>query len=91
MTRSGGLWPSIHERMLMMTFSPMSIRPSMVRRAHVRQEHHVGQLQELGVYRRLVLIDIEAGAGQLAPLQHSPRAASSMISPRAVFTRMACG
>ena len=29
MTRSGGLWPSAKVLMLMMTFSPMSIRPSM--------------------------------------------------------------
>src|SRR5262249_52932290 len=29
-TRSGGLWPSMNVLMLMMTFSPMSIRPSMV-------------------------------------------------------------
>src|SRR5262249_60843643 len=29
-TRSGGRWPSMKVRMLIMTFSPMSIRPSMV-------------------------------------------------------------
>ena len=29
-TRSGGRWPSTWVRMLMMTFSPMSMRPSMV-------------------------------------------------------------
>src|ERR1051326_1891972 len=29
-TRSGGRWPSMNVRMLIMTFSPMSIRPSMV-------------------------------------------------------------
>src|SRR6185369_14783451 len=30
MTRSGGLWPSTNERMFTITFSPMSMRPSMV-------------------------------------------------------------
>src|SRR5688572_96558 len=29
-TRSGGRWPSMNVRMLMITFSPMSTRPSMV-------------------------------------------------------------
>ena len=29
-TRSGGLWPSRKVLMLMMTFSPMSMRPSIV-------------------------------------------------------------
>src|SRR5690606_22864553 len=29
-TRSGGLWPSTNVLMLMITFSPMSLRPSMV-------------------------------------------------------------
>ena len=40
-------------------------------RAHVRQEDDVGQLQELGVDRRLVLIDVQARPGQFAALEHA--------------------
>ena len=60
--------------MLMITFSPMSMRPSMRGRAHMRQEHHLalgGELDQLRVDRRLVLEDVEAGAGDLAVLEHA--------------------
>ena len=71
MTRSGGLWPSAKVLMLMMTFSPMSMRPSMRGRAHMRQQHHVLELQQLRIDRRLVLEHVEARAGELARFQHA--------------------
>jgi hypothetical protein len=41
-------------------------------RAHVRQQHHVVQLEQLRIDRRLVLEHVEAGAGDLARLdQHA--------------------
>ena len=60
--------------MLTMTFSPMSMRPSMRGRAHVRQQHDLAgarELDELRVDRRLVLEHVEAGAGDLARLDHA--------------------
>ena len=39
------------------------------RRAHVRQEHHVVTAQQPGVHARLVLEDVEPGAGDLAGLE----------------------
>ena len=41
------------------------------RRAHMRQKHDLvpgGELEQLGIERRLVFVDVEAGAGDLAVL-----------------------
>ena len=62
------------------------------RRAHVRQQHDIVELEQLGVDRRLVLEDVEAGAGDLALAPACGSASfSSITSPRAVLTMMACG
>ena len=67
-TRSGGRWPSMKVRMLMMTFSPMSTRPSSVAEPICGSSTTLpaGELQQLRVDRRLVLEHVEAGAGDLA-------------------------
>ena len=55
--------------MLMITFSPISTRPSMRGRAHMRQQRHLAGLRQpdqFRVDRRLVLEHVEAGAGDLA-------------------------
>ena len=70
-TRSGGRWPSMKVLMLMMTFSPISTRPSMRRRAHMRQQDDIagaGKLDQLGIDRRLMLEHVEPGAGNLVRL-----------------------
>jgi len=47
------------------------VEPSLDRRrAHVRQQDHVGELAQLRIDCRLVLEHVEAGAGKLATLQH---------------------
>ena len=56
--------------MLMMTFSPISIRPSTRGRAHVRQQHHVGQFAQARVDLVPVLEHVEARARDLARAQH---------------------
>ena len=60
--------------MLTMTFSPMSTRPSSVAEPMMRQQHDLAgarELDELRVHRRLVLEHVEAGAGDLARLDHA--------------------
>ncbi len=47
-TRSGGLCPSIQVRMLMMTFSPISIRPSIVAELMCGRQTTLGNLSSLG-------------------------------------------
>ena len=72
-TRSGGRWPSMKARMLMITFSPMSMRPSIVAEpicGRITTLPLDGQLDQLRVDRRLVLEDVETGAGDLAVLDH---------------------
>ena len=59
--------------MLMITFSPMSMRPSIVADPICGRMHHLalgGELDQLRIDRRLVLEDVEAGARELAVLQH---------------------
>ena len=55
-TRSGGLWPSMKVLMLTITFSPMSTRPSMRGRAHVRQQH------DLALARKPASFGLTAGS-----------------------------
>jgi hypothetical protein len=56
-------------RMLMITFSPMSMRPSMVAEPICGISTTLpcpgGELEQLGIDRRLVLEHVEAGAGEL--------------------------
>ena len=71
MTRSGGLWPSAKVLMLMMTFSPMSMRPSIVAEPICGSSTTFLSLSSFGIDRRLVLEHVEAGAGELARFQHA--------------------
>ena len=68
-TRSGGRWPSMKVWMLMMTFSPMSTRPSIVAEPICGSSTTLPasrELDQLRIDRRLVLEHVEAGAGDLA-------------------------
>jgi molybdopterin/thiamine biosynthesis adenylyltransferase len=48
-TRSGGRWPSIQVRMLMITFSPMSMRPSRVAEPMCGSRTTLGNFRSLGL------------------------------------------
>ncbi len=56
--------------MLMITFSPMSTRPSMVAEPIWGSSTTFGSFRELGADRRFVFEDVEAGAGDVAALEH---------------------
>jgi hypothetical protein len=87
-TRSGGRCPSMKVLMLMMTFSPMSMRPSMVADPMCGNSTTLSEFDsELRIDRRLVFEHVEAGACKLAGFEHADQAASSITSPRAVLTR----
>src|SRR5579871_183820 len=88
-TRSGGRWPSMKVRMLMITFSPMSTRPSSV------AEPICGSSTTLPVRASLTSFGLTAGscsntsspAPAISPLSINRASAfSSMTSPRAVLT-----
>ena len=51
--------------MLMMTFSPISSAAFDRGRAHVGQQQHVIERQQLGIHGRFMLEDIQAGTGQI--------------------------
>ena len=60
--------------------------------AQVRQQHHVGQIGEARGELRLMFVDVEAGTGEASAREaRATSALSSMIGPRAVFTRIAVG
>src|SRR6202035_5336632 len=72
-TRSGGLWPSTKVRMLMMTFSPISARPSCV------AEPMCGTSVTLPIFASPISFSLTAGGvlnhsesvvGEFACLQH---------------------
>src|SRR6266545_2245910 len=88
-TRSGGLWPSRKVRMLTITFSPMSMRPSSV------AEPMCGSTTTLPARASLVSFGLTAGAcsntSRPAPaispsMIRRTSAVSSITSPRAVLT-----
>ena len=67
-TRSGGRWPSMNVLMLTITFSPMSMRPSIVAEPICGSSVTLPALarrDELRADRRLVLEHVEAGAGDV--------------------------
>ena len=73
-TLSGGRWPSMKVLMLMMTFSPMSMRPSAVAEpmcGNKRDLAGVGQSDKLLRDRRLMLENVEPRAGQFVRLEHA--------------------
>ena len=74
--------------MLMMTFSPMSTRPSSVAEPICGQDNLASarELDELGVHRRLMLEHIQTRTCDIAEAIKRTRAFSSMTSPRAVLT-----
>ena len=75
--------------MLMITFSPMSTRPSIVAEPMCGSSTTLPALREphqLRVHRGLVLEHVEAGAGDVAGLEQLISASSSITSPRAVLT-----
>jgi hypothetical protein len=93
-TRSGGLWPSMKVLMLMITFSPMSMRPSMV------AEPMCGSSTTLPSRASRTSLGLTAGScsntSRPAPAS-SPAsimrasAFSSITSPRAVLTTIGVG
>ena len=90
-TRSGGLWPSAKVLMLMMTFSPMSMRPSMV------ADPICGSSTTLSSSRSFGFIagscsNTSSPAPAISRLRSILVSAfSSTTSPRAVLTTMADG
>ena len=57
--------------------------------AGVRRHHQVGGAQQLGMYRRLVLKDVEPGGSDGAVLEACANAPSSTMPPRATLTSVA--
>src|ERR1700750_732600 len=70
-TRSGGLWLSRKVRMLMITFSPISTRPSIVAEPICGSSATLpclGSPHQLRMDRGPVLVDVESGPADLAGL-----------------------
>ena len=76
----------------MITFSPMSMRPSIVAEPMCGSSTTLrGSFSELRVHRGLVLEHVEAGAGELARRQHAgQRVLVDHLAARGV-DHMACG
>ena len=79
--------------MLTTTFSPISTRPSSVAdpRCGRSVTSGLGEADQLTGIGGFVFEDVEAGPRDLVGFEHAVRAVSSMISPRAVLTRMGLG
>jgi len=91
MTRSGGLWPSIQVRMLTITFSPMSTRPSIVAELMCGSRTTLGRLSSFGFTAGSCSKTSSPAPASSRYSSMAASASSSMISPRAVLTMIACG
>jgi L-2,4-diaminobutyrate transaminase len=90
-TRSGGRWPSAKVLMLMITFSPIASRPSIVAEPICGNSTTLSRARSRGSIAGSCSKTSRPAPAIARVSSRRRSSSSSTISPRAVFTRIACG